>query len=383
VVLLATLVFLLAAAVMVYLVRDARHRGREEILRQVEQQTREGREFWLEFYAGKREVEAMEAAEMAEAAKCGKPVPISLPLTIRHHLPPLEKKELKTFNHEAAAAFYPRELNPFENGSSDSLASSSSAYQQQQQPLAVVAKVHATRQQQAVMAEAHAAPKPQQAVVAKVPAALELRQQHQQQEQQQAVVAEVHAAPKPHQQVVATNGMASEAEVMPRYSLAADGIRARLEQIFEPRITQSPPKTTAPEQQQKQPEIIYASLVFDHVAPRQTATIKRPSTKTRRAPPPPPLPKPEAGGHSACYTTATLPRRCQASVVAGSAQAATNNARGAGETHKQAPTLPRRTSSLRRSRSMPMKAGSRRDLPTQFLDANNLWDEEENFVSYV
>ena len=98
VVVLGTLVFFLAAAVIFYVIKDARHRGREEIVNEVRSQHNQA--LWLEFHHTQRQAEAMQAAQMAEAAKRSETV--ALPMMVRHN---------------SVREDYPSGLNPFIRGS--------------------------------------------------------------------------------------------------------------------------------------------------------------------------------------------------------------------------------------------------------------------------
>ena len=124
VVILGTLVFFLAAAVIFYLIRDARHRGREEILQEV--RTQHNQALWLEFHHTKRQAEAMEAAQMAEAAKRSEV--LALPLMVGNNSVQEERKELESFG-----AQYPPDLNPFLRGSRTTSFMAPAPQQQQQQ----------------------------------------------------------------------------------------------------------------------------------------------------------------------------------------------------------------------------------------------------------
>lgn len=210
---------------------------------------------------------------------------------------------------------------------------------------------------------------------------------------------------------------------MPKFSLAFNCIRAKLERIFEPRPLKQQQHeadvlAVVDEQQQHQlevvkvvaapkpqGEIVYASLVFkppqgpkrEPVAAdsgQQTATIRRPSTKKNQAPPPPTLSKPtlpfagEAKG-------GTLPRPQKPPPAPPTSVASTQAASSAASsvalnqvaTRRAPPPLPQRRSSLRslnslrRARSVPMEANFK--LPVKFLNDYDLWDEDECFVSYV
>ena len=415
VVVLATLVFFLAAAVVVYLIRDARHKGQAEILRHVQSETQEVRALCLELHQAKQD---LEAAQMAEAAKRGEDVLFALPSKIRNNSVREERKAINSFSNPN----YRPELNPFENGASESPVPSTSAEKrqpQQQQPEAVV-----------VIADVHAKPNrpqqqqqpPEEVVVVAEVHAKQTRRKQQQHQPEIVVVGEV----VPQQQL--------EAKEMPKFSSNLNGIRSKLEHLFEHRPLQQPQPVVADAQQQQQhqpeavavtkpqpvvavvdkqqehqhlavakpeKEIIYASLVFRPpqgpkrelvaASPCQTATIKRPSTKPRKAPPPPSFSKPELP-FAGVAKGGTLPRP-QKPPPPPPTNVASNQAASSvtlnQASRKAAPPPPRRRSSLRslnslrRSRSTLMKLDSKIDLPTKFLNDYDLWDEDEQFVTYV
>ena len=473
IVVLSTLVFFLAAAVVVYVIRDARHQGREEILGEVRNRCEEDRALVLQLYQVRQEMdqqkaEAALAFAQREAAQLAQAVPIAPPLDYRRSTE--QRKQLKSFSFDAKDLPGP---NPFLTGtSSESSASSADlpTSSRQQQPLEVVADVHASPKQQQpqqkeVVAQAAppqrpkvvAAPKQQQQPqLEEVVTQAEPPQQpkvvvapkQQQQPQLEEVVTQaeppqrpkVVAAPKQQRQQV------EEAEDMPKFSLAFHGIRAKLEKIFEPRPVHTKPKkqqqldravATDEQQQQGQQEVVAVvaeepmqplrevvvaekpkqqqpkqaavvepeqpfqqqqhadkygtpqgpKLELVAAAPSQTATIRRPSIKTRRAPPPPTLPKPKMPVSS---STLPRPRKEQPDQpevnTAGAAQAASNANQAAQESlyEKKKPPLPIRQSSLRRTRSVPLRVGSKQDLPTSYLVAYNLFDDEmEQFETYV
>ena len=119
VVVLATLVIFLAAGMVVYLIRDARHQGREEIIHQVRVQGREDRAFFVELYQVNRErdqqrAEAAQAFQQREAAYHAEQVPISLPLDYQRCNTLSERKnELKSFSNEPATFDNQPGPNPF------------------------------------------------------------------------------------------------------------------------------------------------------------------------------------------------------------------------------------------------------------------------------
>ena len=262
VVALSTLVFLLGAAVVVFLIRDTRHRGREEILRHVQNETQEVRALCLELHHTKQE---LEAAKMAKEAKRGEEIPFAFPPKTPHNLVPEERKVINSFSNPN----YRPELNPFEVRELVSK-------QQQQQLQEVVAVPNQQQQQQ----------RPEVAVAA----SKALAKPAQPKPEIVVVAAEVHAEPEKQQQ----QRPLDEAEAMPKFSLAFSGIRTKLENLFEPRPVQQPqlqPEVVAvvatpkkqPEQvvveaappqhqpeavtgthaaQPQQGEVVYASLVF-------------------------------------------------------------------------------------------------------------------------
>ena len=406
VVALGTLVFFLAAVVIVYLIRDARHRGREEILTEVRHQGQQDRTLLLELYQSNLEKNfAAQAAQQRDAAKLAEAVPIALPLDYRRRSTASERRQaMKSFSDQRN---YPLGLNPFERRASASFA------QPPQQPEAVVvaAQVHAAPQQQqqqpkavVVAAEAYAAPQNPKAAVVAQPKQLP------QQPEAVVVAAQAHAAPQQQQQpkIVAAAQpeqpqLLNEVEVVPKFSLAFNGIRAKLEKLFEPRPQQQQqhqPKVVAAKKQQ-QPEQVVADAQEAHppeavVAKPQTqqppvqavvdsgqptATIKRPSAKMRRAPPPPTLPKPKMASDAGASRGTTLPRpqKQQQTMASNEGASALNQATSSANLNqaqatKRVPPPPQRRSSLRnlsslrRSRSVPMKDLSKRDFSTQFLD---------------
>ena len=472
VVALGTLVFFLAAVVIIYLIRDARHRGREEILTEVRHQGQQDRTLLLELYQSNLEKNfAAQAAQQRDAAKLAEAVPIALPLDYRRRSTASERRQaMKSFSDQRN---YPLGLNPFERRASASFAQppqqpeavvvaaqvhAAPQQQQQQQPEAVVgaqpeqpqqhpevvvvtqpkqppqqpeavvvaAQVHAAPQQQqqqpkavVVAAEAYAAPQHPKAAVVAQPKQLP------QQPEAVVVAAQAHAAPQQQQQpkIVAAAQpeqpqLLNEVEVVPKFSLAFNGIRAKLEKLFEPRPQQQQqhqPKVVAAKKQQ-QPEQVVADAQEAHppeavVAKPQTqqppvqavvdsgqptATIKRPSAKMRRAPPPPTLPKPKMASDAGASRGTTLPRpqKQQQTMASNEGASALNQATSSANLNqaqatKRVPPPPQRRSSLRnlsslrRSRSVPMKDLSKRDFSTQFLDEHDLWDDEERFVTYV
>ena len=314
---LATLVFLLGAAVIAYIIRDTRHQGRKEILRHVQSETQEVRALCLELHQAKQELEAakqkLEAAKMAKAAKADEELLLVSPSKILHNSVGEEQKVINSFSNPT----YRPELNPFENQAAVSK-------QQQQQPLEVVAEVVAV-------------PKQQQQQPLKVVAAPMQQLQKQQPlkvvaapMQQQEQLLEVVVAPMQQQQQ-------QKAEAAPGLFSAFDGVRSKLENIFEPRpvkqrqhqqkvvvtadVHPRPKKLTravedaqqqeqpevinvvaAPQQQQKS-EVVYASLIFPQpkgpqpknamAAFGQKEAASHPSIKMRKAPPPPTLVKPK------------------------------------------------------------------------------------------
>jgi len=168
---------------------------------------------------------------------------------------------------------------------------------------------------------------------------------------------------QPQQQV-----SAAESEVCPiSFTAATSGIRSKLEDIFEPR------------QEEKQPDPPTQQVVQAEV---HTADVhQKPSQKKRRAPPPPTLPKPKPEA-----------------VAAARGSSATSNPlvplAGRATSSRRPPSPPRRSSSLRslnsfrsnslrRSARVPLKAESKLDLPTDFMEQNDLYTEEDQFVSYV
>ena len=408
VVALATLVFFLGAAVVVFLIRDARHRGRKEILKEV--RTNQDPALLLELNDVKRKVEAMEVAEAAGAAQRGKLVPIVLPMTNRHNVVSEKREEVNSFSNPN----YRPELNPFE-----------SAYEKQQQQRKVVEKVHTAPEQQQteVVAEVHAEPKQHQ------PPAVHANPKRKKQQQPEVVVvaAEVPARPEQQQPL-------DVVEAKPRFPSALSDIRSKLERIFEPRLVQQqqpepeavgvaakPEKQQQPEQvvadvpQQHQrevvaanglakpeKEIIYASLVFRPpqgpkrelvaVAPGQTATIQRSSIRMRRAPPPPILSKPELP-FAGVVKGGTLPRPQKLAPAMASNQAASSVALDQAARNapiERAPPPPpqrkgslRSLNSLRRKQAIPTRIESKKDFSSEFLTKYGLWDEDECYETYV
>ena len=408
----------------VFLIRDARHRGRKDILKEV--RTNQDPTLLLEFHDVKRKVEAMEAAEAAGAAQRGKPVPIVLPLTNRHNVVSEKREEMNSFSNPNYRSPFVREASV----SSTSAKIDVVAHDQQQQQHKDVANDHVVPKQHQqpteVVVEVHAEPRQQQQpVVAKT------RANPQQQEQQPEVVvvaAKVPAPLEPQQQQQPLDVV----EAKPRFSSALSDIRSKLEHIFESRSVQQkqqepevvvvaarpdkqqqPRQVVATVQQQQQQqqevvdasvlakpekEIIYASLVFKPplgpkrelvaVAPGQTATIQRSSIKMRRAPPPPTLHKP-ALPFAGVAKGGTLPRPQKLVPTMASHQAtssaALDQAAGATPTKGDPPPPPQRQSSLRSLNSLrrarPMRAESKRDITTQFI--NGLLEDEDHFVTYV
>jgi hypothetical protein len=123
---LAIIIVMLFAAIVVFLVRDARHRGRHEMMDRVLYQVQQDRILWLDFFSARREAERFwqpqEAEEAANAARRGVSAP--LPLSARHHLVPDEQKHLQTFGPPSPSQVatlhssgneYPADLNPFED----------------------------------------------------------------------------------------------------------------------------------------------------------------------------------------------------------------------------------------------------------------------------
>ena len=409
VVVLATLVIFLAAALIVYLIRDARHRGQADILRLVQNETQDVKALCLDLNHAKQE---LEAAQMAKAAQQSEELVLTFPSKIRNNSIREEKKVINSFTNPN----YRPELNPFENGASALPSPSTKKRQQQQQQPevgVVVADVHAQpnrhKQQQ----------QPPEGVDAAEVHAEQMTQKQQQQQPEVVVVDEV----VPQQQQ-------PEPETMPKFSSAFNGIRSKLERLLEPQLQQQPQPEPVVAQQQKhseavvqakhQPaeavvdeqqqhqreavakpekEIIYASLVFKPPqgpkrelaapAPSQTATIKRLSVRRRKAPPPPTFSKPELP-FAGVARGGTLPRPQKPPPAPptnwnqAASSAALDQAPG-----KAPPFLPQRKSSLRslnslrRSQPIPLKLDSKRDLPTQFLNDYDLWDEDERFVTYV
>ena len=257
--------------------------------------------------------------------------------------------------------------------------------------------------------------------------------------EQPEIVADRKAASdeQPQPPEVVAQPQQQEAKSAPRFSSVFSGIRARLEHIFEPRNVvaqphqfeavaqpqqpevvaetdkrqqpqqpevvvetgnrqeQQPPQAAAGVQQQQQKsEVVYASLVFPQPKvqePNNATTIQAPSMKLKRAPPPPVLQKPKMP-YAGISRVGTLPRPRKTPMPAegASSQAASSMALNQAVPTRQAPPPPpqrrsslRNLSRLRRTRSMPMRDFSKRDLPVQFLNDYDLWDEDECFVSYV
>jgi len=149
------------------------------------------------------------------------------------------------------------------------------------------------------------------------------------------------ASQPPPQQVIPAE---SFVDVCPEnFSVAAAGIRSKLDEVFEPRepLRELPQEPHQDEKKQPVEQVVIQAEVH-------TASIqRRPSHKKRRAPPPPTLPKP------------------QPEVVA--ARRATASAEG--KPSRRAPSPPRRSSSLRslnnmrsnslrRSNNVPLRAES-------------------------
>ena len=418
---------------------------------------------------------------MAEAAKRAEMVP--LPLMVRHN---------------SVREEYPPGLNPFVRGSRT--ASFMAPPQQQQQQLQSEVKVHAASPkppplppsqqpqppkvvaqpevaaQPKVVAQPEVAVQPQpqppkvvaQPEVAAQPKVVAQPQPQppkiavqsevaaQPQPQQSKVVAhpEVAAQPQPQQPEVVVQPQRQAVKSGPKFSSAFNGIRARLEHIFEPRSMQQqkvvvPKQPQQPEvvaevnnqqqsqqpevvaetdnqqqsqqpevvaetdnrqqpqplqvkQQQPKSEVVYASLVFPQpkaIQPNEavaasgqpTTTIQAPSMKRMRAPPPPPVLQKPKMPYAGISRVGTLPRiqKPPPPAEGTSSQAASNVALDKATPRAPPPPPQRRSSlrslnSLRRARSVPMTVNfSRRDLPVQFLNDYDLWDEDECFVSYV
>ena len=475
VVILGTLVFLLAAAVIFYKIRDARHQGREEILGEVRERANEDRALVVEMYRIRQEMNEQKAladqAAQREAAQLAKAVPIALPLDDQcYSSAPEPRQAMTSFSNNTK---HRPGLNPFEP-------QASVPEPQQQQRRTVVAEVHAASykplppplppqpqpQQPKVVAQLQpqqpkivaataeqpqptkvvAPPQPQQPEVAaeRKPSTAEQQPQlevvtasAEQSQQPKVVAATAEQLQQP--KIVAATAEQPQQQVVkspPRFSSAFNGIRARLEHIFEPRPTQQqkvvaskqlkavtqpqpplpevvaeadkqqqpqPPQIAAsvqqppqgaagvPQQQQKS-EVVYASLVFEqpgNAAAASEGATKQPNAKKQPAPPPPTLPKPKMP-YAGISKGGTLPRLRKVSppVEGASSQAASSVALNQAVPTRQAPPPPpqrrsslRNLSSLRRSKSMPMEANLK--LPVKFLNDHDCWDNEAMFVSYV
>jgi hypothetical protein len=333
---LGTLVLLLFAAIIVFMVRDARHQERGIMLGQMLYQAQQDRNIWLEIFNTRRYAEAYweprEAAEAAEAAQRGEEVPVVVPLSVRHCMVPENQRHLKSFGPpisipeeptrsatQVSEGNYPEELNPFRDGISSTSAS----------PLLF--------------------------------------------QDQPNILEDVTI------------------DVCPEtFSVAKAGIRSKLEEIFEPReqVDDGPVQmiVQADIHADDHPADIHADDVHradnaDQVHRADvlhTATIqRRPSQKKRRAPPPPTLPKPKVEILAA-----------RGAISAGTATI------GRTSSSRRAPSPPRRSSSLRslhtlgrnslrRSKNTALYAESQLDLPSEFLEKNDLYMEDQQFVTYV
>jgi len=232
---------MLFAAVVLFMVRDARHRGRQELLGQVLYQTQQDRVFWLRAFWGRRAAEEyyepIEAAQAAEAARRGEVVPVLVPLSQRHAIVGEDRRHLKSFGPPTTS---------------------------QNQPEAGGGQPEAVGGQ------------PEAVIDVSVPL------QTANYPEELNPFAENEAVPSSHEVLAIENenfiGPCPEG-----YSAASNGIRQKLEDIFEPRPSPRPSEADSPEVNENSS----AAVIVVH-AEVHTATIK----KKRRAPPPPTLPKP-------------------------------------------------------------------------------------------
>jgi hypothetical protein len=259
-------------------------------------QVQQDRILWLDFFSARREAERFwqpqEAKEAADAARRGDSAP--LPLSVRHHLVPNERKHLSTFGpqasvHRASGNEYPANLNPF----GDSLSSSSSSQPEAKMPSFIANENYV--------------------------------------------------------------------EVCPDDYAEKSGRRSRPEEIFEPRPQRG-------ESSQPPPAIVVVQ------AEVHTATVRRTPSQRKRTPPPPTLPKPKLEISKAGLkpepdaNVATLPRR--------------------------PPSPPKRSSSLRslhgslqgslrRSKNIDLQTDSKPTLPSKFMEQNDLYPDDQQFISFV
>lgn len=266
------------------------------------------------------------AEEAAQAARYGEMISLAMPMAVRSSLVSEERKHMNSFKATPEVKY--SASNPFDRVTPSS-SSASSTQQDHSTAIQVVADVHA-------LPEEH---------VAQGPVGLP------HQDEAPLVIANENYCNLTMPQAFLPLPKVDVAATKKPYSVATVGIRSQLQKLFKP--------------SEKKP---FQRVVQADVG---TASIRR-SLNKKQAPSLPTLPKP----NSEKVTTSGLSTLPHQPVLQVQPKA------GEETPTRRAPPPPERTSSLRRTKNI-QKAESKLDLPTKFLEENNLYTEEETFVSYV